>query len=94
MKKPAPKRDGHKQPLIADAIYYVEDSRQIIGNCMLFWCAEAKGYTCNLAEAGKYTGTEVMGMRDTDIPWPVEFIEAHTVVHVRRDALRRNAKDA
>lgn len=70
-------------------LYYVQDSRQIVGNCMLWWCPDRRGYTTQIDEAGLYTADEVASMRDTDIGWPKELIESCIVKHVRRDHVRQ-----
>lgn len=83
------KMDGLGNPLDDGAMYYVQDSRQVVGNCALWWCAEAKGYTCELGEAGQYSGREVRSMRTTDIPWPVGAVRDVAVQHVRSEGLAR-----
>lgn len=70
-------------------LYYVEDTRQIVGNCVLWWAKESRGYTCELSEAGLYTREQVLRMRDTDRPWPREIAEAAVVQHVRKDQIHR-----
>lgn len=82
------KRDALGRKIIADAMYYVEDSRSVVGNCMSWWGHDGKGYVCELNEAGQYTGERVASMRDTDVPWPVGYIQERAVLHVRRDLLR------
>lgn len=56
--------------------YYLQDSRQIVGNDMLFWKLKGAGYTTNLDEAEQYTLEEALSHRDTDVPWPVEQMRA------------------
>ena len=81
------KRDGLGQPLDPAGRYYLSDDRQVVGNCMLWWCPNGAGYTCELGKAGIYTGSEA-DHRDTDVPWPVDYVQSRVVVHVRRDRLR------
>lgn len=83
------KLDALGVPLDDNALYYVQDTRQVVGNCVLWWCAEAKGYTCELGEAGEYTGAEARGMRGTDVPWPVAAVRSVAVQHVRSEGLAR-----
>ncbi len=78
--------DGLGQPLDDVQRYFVQDARQRVGNCMSWWCDKGAGYTCNLAEAGEFSGEACRAMRGTDVPWPVEYVRLHTVVHVRGDA--------
>lgn len=82
------KRDGCGNPIDPDALYYVEDTRGLVGNCMSLWCPDGKGYTCELDAAGWYKGHEVTSMRDTDVPWPMSLLERSAIRHVRMDSLR------
>lgn len=61
--------------------YYLQDSRSFVGNDMLFWKKDGKGYTTNLREAHVYTKDEAVSQhqcRETDIPWPKDYIDAKT----------------
>lgn len=80
-----PKTDGLGNALIADALYYVQDLRTFVGNCGSWWAPNGAGYVCCIDDAGQYRGDQVKGMRGTDIPWPVEYVLAHVVRHVRTD---------
>lgn len=88
-KKRLPPRDGCGSEVNEFALYYIQDTRQIVGNCMMFWCPGDKGYTCQLDLAGKYIGAEALSRcRDgTHMAWPVDFIEVNAVRHVRKDHL-------
>jgi len=91
------KLDGLGAVIRPEADYYVQDNRQIVGNCVLWWGIESKGYVCDLDKAGVYKGVEVARMRDTDVPWPVDVVLANVVRHVRCEPLYRlaaNARDA
>jgi len=58
-------------------LYYLQDSRQYVGNDMLWW-AKAGGYTTDLSKAETYDRYEVQRMhnnRSTDIPWSKEYID-------------------
>jgi len=64
-----------------DDEYYLQDSRSNVGNDMLFWKKDGKGYTTNLREAHVYTKDEAVSQhqcRETDIPWPKDYIDAKT----------------
>jgi hypothetical protein len=63
-------------------LFYILDTRQIIGNEALWWCPNRAGYTTNLDEAGQYTEEQTKGLRPTDIPVPVEVAKrlAHASV--------------
>jgi hypothetical protein len=79
--------DGTGAPLVDSALYYVQDARpsSTVGNCGSWWAPNGNGYVCSIDEAGKYTGERVKSMRDTDVPWPVEYVETRTVRHCRVD---------
>ena len=88
-----PVRDGLGQPLDPEALYYVQDTRQIVGNCALWWRMGAKGYTCDLDEAGAFTGAYVAALSAEHIPWPVAHVTARVVRHVRAYALRKGGTE-
>lgn len=94
MKKPKEKLDGLGDSIVDDADYYIQDARNTVGNCALWWAVDSKGYTCDLAEAGTYKGSACRSDRDTDVPWPVDVVRAATVTHVRTEPLRRLADAA
>lgn len=68
--------------------FYILDARSCVGNCALWWRPDGRGYTCELNEAGLYDEEYAGGLRDTDIPVPVEVAKRLSVVHVRLDHLR------
>jgi len=79
-----------------DDEFYIQDSRDYVGNDMLFWALGGNGYTTDMRKAQVYTKAEAVKqheMRITDIPWPKAYIDAKTrpavdFQHVRRaDAL-------
>lgn len=70
-------------------MYYVQDKRQTVGNCVSWWARERRGYTTQIDEAGLYTIEEVRGMRYTDIGWPQDVVDRLIVKHVRLDILRQ-----
>lgn len=71
--------------------YFVQDARGCVGNCGSWWAPNGAGYTCDIDAAGKYLGKDVRSMRETDVPWPVDYVLARVVRHVRVDnqAFRR-----
>lgn len=83
--------DGTGADLVDNALYFVQDARGCVGNCGSWWRPNGAGYCCDIDDAGRYTGKEVRLMRDTDVPWPVEYVLARAVRHVRVDnqAFRR-----
>lgn len=80
-----PKTDGRGRPLIDSELYYVQDARQVVGNCGSWWAPNGAGYVCTIDEAGVYTGEHCKDLRPTDVPWPVEYVLARVVRHVRVD---------
>lgn len=65
---------------VAETEFYLQDSRQYVGNDMVFWKADGNGngYTTNLAEAQIYTKDAAQAqhnMRHSDIPWPRSYID-------------------
>lgn len=61
--------------------YYLQDSRNCVGNDMLFWAKDCKGYTTDLNKAHVFTKNEALEQhqcRETDIPWPKDYIDEKT----------------
>jgi hypothetical protein len=77
--------DGTGAPLDDEALYYVMDARGCVGNCGSWWAPKGAGYVCSIDEAGVYPGKEVRSLRDTDVPWPVDYVLQRTVRHCRVD---------
>lgn len=62
-------------------LFYIQDTRQYVGNNVLWWKPDGNGYTTNIAEAGKYTRDQaksLMESRDTDFAWPTSYIDKKT----------------
>jgi len=81
---------------MAERMYYIQDARQVVGNCALWWCVDGHGYTCDIEEAGKWPESEALKLgewRETDIPFPVDQVREHVVNHVRVEHLHRMRKD-
>lgn len=70
--------------------FYILDTRQVVGNCALWWCPNGNGYTTQLEEAGLYSEEETRGHRDTDVAVPEAVAKACAVTHVRLDRLRES----
>lgn len=59
--------------------YYLQDSRNYVGNDILWWGKDRKGYVCDIFKAHVFTKEEAIKQnaeRYTDIPWPKEYIDA------------------
>jgi len=64
-----------------DDQFYLQDSREYVGNDMLFWAQDGKGYTTDMRKAHVYTKAEAVAQHEsriTDIPWPKAYIDART----------------
>jgi len=69
--------------------HYVLDTRQVVGNCALWWAKKSEGYTTELNLAELYEDGDAAGSRSTDIHIPEEVAMACVVQHVRADQLYR-----
>lgn len=61
--------------------YYIQDSRGYVGNDMLWWAKDGKGYTSDLRRAHVYTKAEALSQhncRETDIPWLKSYIDTNS----------------
>jgi len=59
-------------------LFYVQDSREVIGNALLFW-SKGGGYTTDLREADLMTekqAFELNKFRSTDLPWPSAYLNS------------------
>ena len=65
--------------------YYMQDRRQYVGNCMLWWAKDCNGYTTDIDKAeifSKKDAIEIANNRKTDIPWEKEYIDKRIKKHV------------
>lgn len=72
--------------------YYIQDKRSFVGNCVMWWRKNNRGYTTNLLDAEIYTeeeAREICSRRDTDIPWPVKDVQPLILPTVDMQKLRR-----
>ena len=60
---------------MSDQLFYIQDTRTLVGNCVLWWRADGQGYTTDLTDAGKFREGDGYGSRETDVRWPVEIID-------------------
>ena len=59
--------------------FYLQDSRDLADNQLLFWRKGSRGYTIDLSDAEIFTRSSVITRnlhRDTDIPWPRDYIDS------------------
>jgi hypothetical protein len=62
-------------------LFYLQDSRTFVGNDVMWWALGGNGYTTDLRQAQTYTREEAQAMhnaRESDIPWPKEYIDGKT----------------
>ena len=74
-------------------LYYLQDSRTYVGNDVLWWAKDGKGYTTDLSKAHVYTKEDAVShhnSRETDIPWPKDYIDARTRPAVDMQYIRRD----
>lgn len=71
----------------------MQDSRTYCGNDVMWWAKNRQGYTTDLSMAMIFTKEEAQAqhnMRETDIPWPKEYIDAKTRPAVDMQYIRRD----
>lgn len=68
-----------------DNKFYLQDKRQYVGNCILFWSIGG-GYTTNVKKAEKFSKEAAFKQHkcrpDIDIPIPCEYIDKRTMITV------------
>lgn len=72
--------------------FYLQDSRSFTGTNVMWW-RDGGGYTSDLSQAQVFTKQEAQAqhnMRETDIPWPVPYIDARARLVVDMQYLRRD----
>ena len=72
--------------------FYVQDNRQYVGNCVLWWCPEGAGYTCHLKNAGLWTASMRPFPRKSDIKWPYLEVKRSATLMVDHQLLQRGAR--
>lgn len=65
---------------MSDQQFYLQDSRDYVGNDVIWWAKDGNGYTTDLRKAHIYTEEEAQKTtsRETDILWPKDYIDAKT----------------
>lgn len=72
-------------------MYYIQDSRQFVGNSMLFWRYSSEGYTTDLEDAAEFTyedAKRICDQRDTDKMWKVTDLRDRAKLNVDMQSLR------
>lgn len=64
--------------------YYMQDTRDYVGNSMLWWAKDGKGYVCDIRRAHVFTLAEARSWthRETDVLWPCEYIDKRIAHHI------------
>lgn len=71
-------------------LFYLQDSRGLVGENMMFWSIGG-GYTSDIRKAEVFTKAEAISQnqcRESDIPWPAEYIKARFYTAVDMQHLR------
>jgi hypothetical protein len=66
---------------MSEPLFLLQDSRQLVGDCMVWWAQGGNGYTSDLSKAQRYTKDEASSMnrsRDSDVPWPENLIQSRS----------------
>lgn len=74
-------------------LFYLQDSRGYVGNDVLWWAKEGKGYTTDLSKAQIFTQEEAQRHHDSrpsDIPWPKDYIDLKTRPAVDMQNIKRD----
>lgn len=77
---------------VSDDEYYLQDKRDYVGNCVLWWRKNREGYATNLREAHVFTKAQAYAQhdcRETDIPWPKAYIDRISAPTVDMQKLKR-----
>ncbi|WP_454255151.1 hypothetical protein [Pseudomonas sp. Marseille-Q8238] len=77
-------------------LFYLQDSRSNTGSRAMFW-RDGGGYTSNLDEAEQFTRAAAVKQyecRETDLPWPVDYVRALAEVGVDHQYLELTPEQA
>lgn len=72
--------------MMDNELFYVQDTRQIIGNAVLWWAKDGHGYTCDITKAHVFTKleaekrcTDFDGFRRHFLMWPKDYVDGATM---------------
>lgn len=83
---------------MSDQLFFLQDSRGLTGDNMMLW-AIAGSYTSDLSKAQPFTKAQAVAQnqcRETDIPWPADYLLSRFYTAVDMQYLRhvdRNSHD-
>jgi hypothetical protein len=66
---------------MSEELFYLQDTRQIVGNDMMWWAKDGMGYTTDISKAETYSKDRAFSQqesRETDKPWPKDYIDSRT----------------
>lgn len=72
--------------------YFIQDTRQYVGNCVLWWAKDGAGYTTHLDEAWEVEeakAREIESNRSTDKAIPAKLARASASIQVDMQRLAR-----
>lgn len=76
-------------------LYYVQDARHVVGNCVLWERPDRHGYTCELADAGLFTREQARYITENAhgdrVAWRASDVQRLAIGHVHANALHRGA---
>lgn len=86
-------------PESASGLYYLQDARTYVGNCVYWWAVRSAGYTCHLDRAGLYTYEEADsrvngGDPGRTVAWPADVVQRAASLTVDIQILRRLSEGA
>lgn len=84
-----------EESLPQEPTYYIRDARSFVGDCVVWWRAEGQGYTCDLAQAGKFSreeATTISRGRATDVAYQCDDVDRVARQHVTQGALSTVSK--
>ena len=66
-----------------EELYYIQDTRQYVGNAVLWWGINGGGYTTDLSKAGKYSKADAIHIckRDSDKAWLCDYVDNNLEAH-------------
>lgn len=79
-------------------LYYIErHASGKVGNCLLFWKEDDRGYTCNLSEARVFSYQEATALVDQGgdskyTAWNKKHLDSISCLHVDCQKLRQHMK--
>lgn len=77
--------------------FYLQDSRGNTGDRMVFWATKGAGYTTNLDGTELFTHESAEShykSRETDVPWPKDYIDARSETACDMQYVCHEDKDA